>query len=63
MAAKTIDNCSLIKKSVKIGIGYPDCYIRTFGERRCFGYQKSENDDEPCKQCKRCKYYAGCGEE
>lgn len=47
---KTFENCSLIKKCVRKGIGEPD-----YRNGKCCGYQKSENDDEPCEECKKCK--------
>lgn len=46
---RTLDNCSLIKKCVRKGIGEPE---QRNGS--CLGYQKSENDDEPCNECKCC---------
>ena len=50
---RTIENCTLIKKCVKNGLGEPD---RFWNINRCEGYQKNEHDDEPCEQCKKCKY-------
>lgn len=50
---RTLDNCTLIKKCVKLGIGEPKKFRSI---QQCEGYQKEENDDEPCEQCKRCKY-------
>lgn len=49
MAKKTIDNCTVIKKAIKIGIGF----CGTVGDK-CEGYC-TETDDEPCDKCKRCK--------
>lgn len=47
---RTLENCSLIQKCVRKGIGEPE-------QRNgvCLGYQKGENDDEPCEKCKSCK--------
>lgn len=50
MSRRTLDNCSLIKYCVLRGLGYP---IKKDG--KCFGYQKSEFDDEPCEKCRKCK--------
>lgn len=47
---RTLYNCSLIKKMVAKGMGEPERHYVT-----CVGYQKSENDDEPCEICKKCK--------
>ena len=44
---KTLDNCSLFRK---VGVK-PKQY-----DGKCEGYAKSEYDDEPCEQCKKCKY-------
>lgn len=45
---RTLYNCSMIKKMVAKGLESP----------------KSENDDEPCETCKKCKlnYMYGEGE-
>lgn len=53
MAARTLDNCTLIKECVKAGIGSPKQY---YNIERCEGYAKSEFDDEPCEKCKKCRY-------
>lgn len=53
MASRTLDNCSLIKKMIKSGIGEPE---QMYNINKCLGYQRSENDDEPCEICKGCKY-------
>lgn len=53
MAARTLDNCSLIQKMIKRGIGEPEQYHNI---NKCLGYQRGETDDEPCEICKRCKY-------
>jgi len=52
---KTLENCSLIKKMVKKGEGEPE---RLFNINKCLGYQKGEDDDEPCEICKRCRLLA-----
>ena len=49
---RTLENCSLIKKCVKRGIGEPTQY---YNINRCEGYAKSDYD-EPCEVCKRCKF-------
>ena len=46
---RTFENCTLIQKCVRSGIGEPE---RRNG--KCLGYQKGENDDEPCEICKKC---------
>jgi len=56
---KTNENCSLIKEMVKKGEGEPERY---FNINRCLGYQKGEEDDEPCETCKRCRLRAGTDE-
>ena len=50
---RTIENCTLIQKGVKQGLGEPN---RFYNVNKCEGYAKSEYDDEPNKQCKECKY-------
>jgi hypothetical protein len=47
---RTLEHCSLITKCLKAGIGKPDQK-----NGKCNGYQKSENDDEPCETCMECK--------
>ena len=44
---RTLENCTLIQKCVRKGIGGPEQR-----NGKCMGYQKSENDDEPCEICK-----------
>ena len=46
---RTLENCTLIQKCVRKGIGSPEQR-----NGKCMGYQKSENDDEPCEFCKQC---------
>ena len=46
MAKRTPENCSLIKK-----YGY---VMQENG--KCYGFAKSDIDDEPCEACKKCKY-------
>ena len=53
---KTIENCSLIKKGVKLGEGIPRIYKNENAKQICEGYQIGWNDDEPCDQCKKCKH-------
>jgi hypothetical protein len=55
---KTHYNCSVVKKCEKLGIGHP---IRTSFE--CDGYIKSDMDDEPIENCKKCEWFTGCKEE
>lgn len=47
---RTFENCSLIQQRRRKGFGVPQ-------QRNdfCLGYQKGENDDEPCEKCKSCK--------
>lgn len=45
---RTLENCSLIRKMGDRGTDYPR---QTDG--RCAGYC-TEDDDEPCKICKKC---------
>ena len=47
---RTFENCNLIKRCVSLGLGEPEKY-----KDKCLGYAISENDDELCEQCKRCK--------
>nr|DAZ25633.1 MAG TPA: hypothetical protein [Caudoviricetes sp.] len=47
---RTLYNCPLIRKMVAKGEGEPKHQDMT-----CIGYQKSENDNEPCETCKNCK--------
>ena len=47
---RTIKNCSLIKRAIENGIGSPDTNFS-----KCLGYAVSEEDDEPCNTCKRCR--------
>ncbi len=58
---RTLENCSLIKQSIRIGVGSPNQK-----DRLCEGYSYL-NDDEPCETCKNCKLctqgYYQLGEE
>lgn len=56
MAKKTIDNCTVIKRAVRDGVGYPD----VSGDK-CDGYAKGYCD-EPHDSCIRCKLFEGYGE-
>ena len=47
------NDCFLIKECVLKGLGEP---MQKNG--KCFGYQKSVIDDEPCEKCKYCKLNA-----
>lgn len=51
---RTIENCSVIKKSVSKGIGEPERYWHL---NKCLGYCRSDYDDEPIETCKNCKFY------
>ena len=53
MAARKINNCSIIKKAVEKGIGVP---VRYWYLNKCLGYCRAVNDDEPIEACKKCKY-------
>lgn len=50
MPARTIENCSLVKK---MGGAKPDK-----DGRKCVGFGKSDEDDEPCEICQNCKLNA-----
>ena len=60
MAARTIENCSVIKRAVAEGIGEPE---RFWNLNKCLGYCHSANDDEPIESCKNCKYYVSFEQE
>ena len=47
---RTLNNCSLIAKCIKNGIGEP-----RQSNGKCDGYQKSYDNDEPCEHCSKCK--------
>lgn len=47
---KTIENCRLIKRAIRIGIGSPE--IRN---NLCMGYSHGQDDDEPHPLCQQCK--------
>ena len=51
--SRTIDNCSLIKKNAKSGVGAPD---RFYNINKCEGYVDAETG-ESCHKCKKCKYF------
>ena len=55
MNVKTVENCTVIKKAVNIGVGYPH-----ISGGKCRGYAKSEGDDEPLERCKVCKFLDCC---
>lgn len=48
MPARTIDNCKLNKGK------NPDSQ---YG--KCYGFQESEHNDEPCEECSKCKLWDG----
>lgn len=50
---RTIENCSLIRKGEKTGIGVPD---RLYYINKCEGYLDAE-EGKPCHKCKKCKYF------
>jgi len=52
LAKVTMENCYLIKKNERLGIGTPEKHGKF-----CCGYQKGDMDDEPSEKCKRCKQY------
>ncbi|WP_169718030.1 hypothetical protein SPSIL_008820 [Sporomusa silvacetica DSM 10669] len=47
---ETIENCRVLKNAISRCIGYPDLI-----DGKCQGYCTEESDD-PCEQCKRCRY-------
>ena len=49
---RTLENCSLIQRCVKRGIGEPRQFKDT---NQCEGYARAEYDDEPCDICQHCK--------
>jgi len=57
---RTVNNCSLIKKAIRQGAG-------TCGTEngKCIGYASvaDHDNDEPCEQCKECKFNVWYGEE
>ena len=44
---RTLENCRFIKI-----LGKPNQY-----DGKCEGFARSEYDDEPCEECKRCKLH------
>lgn len=57
---RTIYNCSVVQKQVNRGIGKPEQY---YNLNKCLGYAKSDNNDEPCEICKRCRLHLSFEEE
>lgn len=58
---RTTENCALIKKMVRAGIGEPERE-----KNWCNGYTVSEDNDEPsyvCRECKLCAANESFGEE
>lgn len=49
MAKRTLENCSIVKKGIRLGEGEP--YLDSDG--KCMGY--SNGDEEPIEECKKCK--------
>ena len=52
MAKRTLENCRIIKKGVRIGVGGPEQR-----NGKCNGYARAWYDDEPSEACKRCKLH------
>ncbi len=52
MSRRTIENCSVVKKVARIGLGEPETQ-----SGKCLGYAGGygPDDDEPCEECKVCK--------
>lgn len=50
---RTLEHCSAITTAVRNGEGKPKQ-----AEGKCYGYQKSQTDDEPCYECMNCKLNA-----
>ena len=48
-------NCDVIRKAIETGEGEPRVYFDN-GRLICEGYQRTYSDDEPCEDCKECKY-------
>lgn len=46
---RTLEHCGLITK-----MGDKDCPPKQ-EDGKCYGYGKSQDDDEPCEICKECK--------
>ena len=46
MSKRTPENCSLIKRYG---------YVKQ-ENGKCYGFAGTEDSDEPCEACKRCKY-------
>ena len=51
MSKRTVENCVLVKKAIRLEIGEPE--IQADG--RCLGYAAEKEGDEPCEICKECK--------
>jgi hypothetical protein len=47
IAKRTIENCRLVKKAIRQGVGEPKMI-----DGKCEGY--AGNTDEPCETCKNC---------
>lgn len=56
MAARTIENCTLIQKNTKSGVEEP---MRWYFLDKCEGYKQPNNDEELFGQCKKCRYCVG----
>lgn len=53
MSRRTIENCKVIKRALKLGEGVP--LTESLNNKKyCQGYQKSEWDDEPYYECMKC---------
>jgi hypothetical protein len=53
MSRRTIENCRVVKRAIRQGKGEPG-KEEFNGKIYCQGYQRSEDDDEPCTKCKTC---------
>ena len=61
MAKRTLENCGVIRRNIRRGLGSPDQY-----DGKCMGYGRRCHDDEPIEACKRCKLnttYEGADDE
>lgn len=47
---RTLENCSVIKEAVRLGVGKPKQY-----DDQCKGYA-GEDRDEPISRCKECQF-------
>lgn len=54
IAKRTPNNCDVIKQNGNHG---------TDGDGKCMGFGRAWNDDEPCEECKKCRYCTSYEEE